>query len=260
MNDLLNKPATPRSRHFNLKLAVAAVSITYALFGVYGKSFGDAFFGIILALIAFLDEYGFDTNRYVDAARQKLQRFYRQGDKIARVLVFTIGVGGTALIVDWIFNLNVIPIDAVDPWIKRLAPALVIAATTLFLVTFFSKFFYQLNVTVADRISNRIEITLYLAASLFIVSNIVFWIGINVENALPSSSTDLNRYDPGQWADISPWWQNLLLSLVLISLVWLTASFIWAFSRYAEYYWRDVPLNSKPKRAQNQDGRSTKSK
>ncbi|MFD2052176.1 hypothetical protein ACFSQT_03290 [Mesorhizobium calcicola] len=251
MNEILTKPATPRSRHSNLKLAAAGVSILYAASGIYAKSFGDVFFGIIMAFMAFLDEYGFDTNRHVDAARQKLQRFYRQGDKIARILVFIIGVGGTALVLDGIFNLNVIPIDAVDPWIKRLAPALVIAATTLFVVTFFSKFFYQLNVTVADRTSNRIEVALYLTTSLFIVSNTVFWIGINVENMLPSSSIDPNRYDPGQWADISPWWQNFLLSLVLISLVWLIASFIWAFSRYAEHYWRDAPLNSKSKTAQN---------
>src|SRR5262249_18459978 len=127
VNDTLSKQVTSKSRHFNLKMAAAGVSILYAASGIYAKSFGDVFFGIILASMAFLDEYGFDANPYVDAARQKLQRFYRQGDKIARILVFIIGVGGTALVLDWLFNLNVIPIDAIDPWIKRLAPALLIA-------------------------------------------------------------------------------------------------------------------------------------
>ncbi|PLU02356.1 hypothetical protein BMJ32_13105 [Sinorhizobium medicae] len=191
-----------------------------------------------MAFIIFFDEWGFSAEQKLASARVNLQNFYRNGDKLARAFILVVAVGGNALVIDWLYNLDVIALDLVDTWIKRISPALIISSATLILVTFFSKFFYSLNLEHSDNQSLRIEVCLYLSASMFMIFNFIFWMGVKVESILPSKNSGGKAYNFGQWSDLSTWFNNFLISSILISLIWLIASTIWSFSRYAEFFWK----------------------
>ncbi|MDX0426882.1 hypothetical protein [Sinorhizobium medicae] len=238
MTKLSTEPPTQGAKHSILKLTAAAVSVVWALSGLYLGSFGDVYFAAIMAFIIFFDEWGFSAEQKLASARVNLQNFYRNGDKLARAFILVVAVGGNALVIDWLYNLDVIALDLVDTWIKRISPALIISSATLILVTFFSKFFYSLNLEHSDNQSLRIEVCLYLSASMFMIFNFIFWMGVKVESILPSKNSGGKAYNFGQWSDLSTWFNNFLISSILISLIWLIASTIWSFSRYAEFFWK----------------------
>ena len=219
---------------FNYSDAIAVVGVAYAIYASFNKSIGDAIFGIVLAMLGGLSKSTIANKRlsYV------LIDVFRHGDKVARLLIVTLAIGGSALSVDLIFSLNLFH-ALIDAAAKRAAIPLIALGLTFYVGCSFVKWFGLIDKEHLGSYSPHLMA--YLAS--IVAFNLFFssvMLGLPVEAVLSNWTNDAN--DSGA---VYPVWDTdstmfkILLVGIPISLIWSIAGLANSISEDTERRFRD---------------------
>ncbi|GLK86684.1 hypothetical protein [Ancylobacter defluvii] len=249
-----SKTRQSRSSTPYVKWIGGIITLIYAIFGIYHKSTGDVLFATSIATVGlFLVDP--DVTKKIDRSISeyiiRFFRFYRHGNRLSRIFIIVIAFGGTALVFDSTYRLDIIYIDAIEIIIKRLAPLLVVLSVTFYMASYVSNFFYNLNVNISDQTARKYEILFYMSVTLFIVSNIIFWPGFPTESFWQNDTKDkdgnvVDQLVYGDWKDLSEGFFPALYAAMGFSGLWSTTCILLILSRYTERLWAspDHPNNT----------------
>jgi hypothetical protein len=233
------------------KLAGSAIALGYAIYRYLTKedqagppldNNGDIVFGLVISFLLFWGELNFPTYKITRWIRDQLvvplRTFFAYGDRVARVLMIIIAVGGTALIVKEVFGLRLIP-DTIDFIVKRGGVILLGVTVALYSAMIVSKLSYELSHLRYDNSTVGNELAFYVS----IVSFCVTWALANggngkIDNLFTHSKTA--RETPFIWEEFG---LRLTYCLCLISVVWCICFGLNIISRLFEHYRRDRLLD-----------------
>ncbi|MES2884398.1 MAG: hypothetical protein V4709_06320 [Pseudomonadota bacterium] len=216
----------------------AALGFAYAIFGAVTQEIGDAIFGLALAGNSLLYEYAISPREAIE----RFRTFCQQCDRYARTAVVIAAIGGTALVVDAVFYLSLLN-QYIDPWAKRAGLPILFLAGSLFVTAWISNKIYSISMVEGDGDMRRIELPFYVMTALFILTNFAFFLGMPLEDFIPSCKDpnyadqpgcrdpNVTYYDAPNWATFA--WK-IILTFNLISFVWSAAMFLCLLSRYFE--------------------------
>jgi hypothetical protein len=209
-------------------------SVATLLFGVYklftAPTLGDGIFPLIIAVLLFFSEAKFVPSDFAE----KLRNLFKYGDKYARLCIFIIAIGGTALAVKLSIGLSLIP-DSVDFWFKRAAPPMIITACVMYLASLLSKLTFYLSDIKLDVSVNRFEFLFYLSAFLFCFFVALTSMGVGYMDTTVTSQP--NRQTSGYLWGLET--LKLLICATSISLIWATCYGLCVFSRLCEWVLRE---------------------
>jgi hypothetical protein len=163
-----------------------------------------------------------------------LRKFFGFGDKVARVLMIAISVGGTALVVKKVFGLNLLP-DEYDFIVKRGGAILTGITVALYLAMVVSKLSFELSQVCYDESTMGNELCFYVSIVVFCISFALFNSGNPLWDILGSS-------DPNHHIGPLPWGETTLrlsFCLVVISTIWSICFGLNVISRLFEHYRRE---------------------
>lgn len=210
------------------KLSAAAVALLFSVYRAISGNIGDSIFGVVIAILLFLGETSLTPKELVERCRS----YFYDCDIYARNMMITLGVGGTALCIDVVYGIDFLN-DSLDVWIKRISPALVLIGVALYFASIISKRIYEVSYFVRDESIRKYEIYYYGLVMLSILSVFLFFIGLPVEQYIPSS-----REHPIYFI----WDKDYVKAFgVLISIitVWKVSMMLCIFSRFLEWFWKD---------------------
>ena len=219
-----------------VKISVASLSVAAAVYGLYSGSVGDAMFGITIGIGALIEVGIDDPDRHFFRGIERLRGLFQNAARAARFLIAAIVVGGTLLVIDLPYDISFVP-QFVDPLIKRLAPALVVAALAFYCANIVSNAIYRTSEERRDKTLRRYEVFYYLSAIVLIISFTVLMLGTPVE-VVVDMATAANGQAPRTDKVTYPSWPFMpwaLIVVVLIGFVWGTGSFLCIVSREAEW-------------------------
>ena len=204
------------------------------MFAVYklftAPPFGDSIFGFVIALLLFLSE-----TRFIPADLVKnLRHLFKYGDKYARLCMFIIAVGGTALSVKEAFGLSLLP-DQVDFWVKRSGPPAIIIATATYFASILAKITFFMSDVNEDKSIKRFEFLFYVSSVSFYMFVLALFMGLNFMDTLVTSQPN-RQPSPYVWSALA---QRSLVCGTLVSLIWAICYGLCVFSRYCEWSLRE---------------------
>lgn len=208
------------------KLSASGIGVVYSIYAAFSGAVGNSLFSIVIALLLFLSAAQLAPKQIVE----KLRRFFYTSDNIARKFIVAIAVGGTALVIDIVYGLDFLQ-DWLDTWVKRLAPALILVSVCIYIASIVSKKIYRLSEINKDEFVKPYEISYYLLVFALVVSVTVFFIGVPIENHIPSSR---------QHGSLFAWSKDQLKAFsvfITICSVWNVGSLLCIISRYIEWAW-----------------------
>ncbi len=226
------------ARHHYARLG-AIVGFVYALASVFTKEPGDTVFGMALGTNALLYEYALSPRDIINVFREKFQKCGR----VARFSILVAAVGGTALAIDTVYNLSLLN-QYLDPWAKRMGLPIVLLAIALLAANWISNRIYVLSSQEGDEPTRRYELPFYVMVCIFALTIFVLFLGLPVEDIIPSCKDpnysdypgcrdpNVDYYDAPNWS--KPNWKAIL-TVNVITVVWLAALFICLWSRYSEW-------------------------
>ncbi|PDS61384.1 hypothetical protein CO653_33330 [Rhizobium anhuiense] len=221
-------------------------SIAALLFSIYklitSPIAGDAIFPFIIALLLFFSEAQFVPKNFSSS----LRKMFKYGDKYARLSIFVIAVGGTALTIKFFSGLSLIP-DTVDFWFKRSAPPLVATAIVLYISSVLSKVTYYLSDVEKDISINRFEFMYYISIVTFCISIFMAFMGLDYVDTLVTSQVGRTG-SPYVWSTPT---LKLFFCITIVALIWSICYGLCVFSRFCEWSLRERFQN---KGAANGDG------
>lgn len=225
----LAKPPTGTIVAWKLWAAIAVVA-----FGVYklitAPAVGDSLFSLIIAFLLFFSEAKFVPSRFaID-----LRTLFKYGDKYARLFIFIIAVGGTALTIKIFVGLPLIP-DYVDFWFKRASIPLISMASILYISSILSKITFYLSDIEDDLSLNRFEFLFYVFVIIFCLFVTLSFMGINYMDTAVTSQAKRVPSDL-VWG---PNTARFLLCVTMVSLIWAIGYGLCVFSRFCEWFLRE---------------------
>lgn len=203
----------------------------------------------VAALFGFLHELGDSRHQRVISFVATLRDAFRHSDKLARALIVSIAIGGTALVADAFYQLRLVP-DFIDPLVKRSSIPMVGVAIVLLLTSITSNRIRKLAATHGDRTTLGYEVCFYAAAFLLMFLTAAFWLGFPLENCIASAAEGANNLSLPACLTLDEQVNyavrivrlpaevlKLMLALALISLVWFIGFFACIMSRYFQCTW-----------------------
>ena len=214
------------------KLWAAGLTFIFSIYTFFTSANAvDAGFPAIISALLFFSEAKLVPADLVVGLRQ----FFKFGDKYARLLLFVIAIGGTALVVKRSFGLDLLP-DSVDFWIKRSGPPLIIVTVSAYLCFILSKLTFKASYVFKDLGVMRFEIMLYFSLCIFCLSSTLLLMGVNFMDTLFSHDPDKKASDI-IW---SPLWFHIFLCSTLVSLICSLCYGLCVLSRYFEWALRET--------------------
>jgi hypothetical protein len=210
---------------------------------------------IILAIgsfFGFLHEFGNSGNALALNATTAFRNLFRRGDRLARALIITIAVGGSALVVDQFYPFSWVP-DVIDPLIKRASIPLVVTACLLYSSSLISNRVRVPAHTHSDRVLLGYELCFYASCMALALCTWIFWLGFPIENCIQSSAKDALNLGLGKCLDLDAPTRptgigkldgamlKLMLVLCFVSFVWYVGFLLCLLSRYFQWRWTEAP-------------------
>ena len=206
--------------------------------------------GLIILLFTFVRPSDFMPKfvpRSTVYVGNRLRAFYQKGDKIVRVMMIALCVGGSAAICKFgIQNFSLLP-EGLDVAVKRLGPAL--AGSSIFVYPAFvlSKRVYILSEWRDDFIVRRYEVAFYVAVTLFCLSLFVTMACFKMEDYIPSAASENSWiYAKNGKSRLPGFDTDLLGKFLWFCCIWS----IWAIGlgsclllRFFDRTWRTVSSN-----------------
>lgn len=213
-----------------LQSTVNVLLILAALYNFATKELGLALALLLIACLNAVILWG----RSLKELREALRDFFYNADRLARYIVIAIAVPGSAIIVDQVyFNIDFIPWQLIDPWVKRLFLIFVVTAPMLFVTSLISKACYEISKLSNDSEMLVYEVPFYIATVLFLTANAIFMIGYPFEKWF----VDPNRQPPNL---IMPPWPgdlpNVFGATTLVFLLWCACFGVCILSRRVEWF------------------------
>ncbi|NKK60255.1 hypothetical protein GFM44_30860 [Rhizobium leguminosarum bv. viciae] len=209
-------------------------SIAALAFSIYklitGPVAGDAIFPFIISLLLFFSEAKFIPKNFAS----NLRKIFKYGDNYARLCIFIIAIGGTALSIKLFAGLSLIP-DYVDFWFKRSAPPLVSTAVILYISSILSKVTFYLSDVKIDVSVNRFEFLYYLCVIIFCISITTASMGVGYMDTAVTSQEDRVE-SPYIW---DPKTLRILFCVTTVSLIWSICYGLCVVSRFCEWALRE---------------------
>lgn len=209
-------------------------AIAVVAFGMYklvtAPAVGDSLFSLIVAFLLFFSEAKFVPSRFaID-----LRHIFKYGDKYARLLIFIIAIGGTALAIKLYVGLSLIP-DYIDFWFKRSSIPLLSIAILIYISSILSKITFYLSDIKNDISLNRFEFLFYVFVLVFCLFVTLSFLGISYMDTAVTSQT---QRAPGDFV-WSPYTARFLLCVTTVSLIWALGYGLCVFSRFCEWFLRE---------------------
>jgi hypothetical protein len=229
-----------RSAHSSIpwKLWATLVAVCFAVYKLFtAPPFGDAVFGLVIAVLLYASETRFVPSDIVTNLRQ----LFKYGDRYARLCIFIIAIGGTALSIKEAFGLSILP-DQVDFWVKRSGPPLVVIATATYFASILAKITFVMSDVHEDAAIRRFEFLFYVSSVSFYMFVLALFMGLGFMDTFVTSQHD-RQSGLYVWSDPA---RESLVCGTLVTLIWAIAYGLCVFSRYCEWSLREryVPTSS----------------
>ncbi len=237
-------PSVPEMNAPSWKFWASVAALAFSIYKlITGPVAGDAIFPFIIALLLFFSEARFIPKNFA----LNLRKTFKYGDKYARLCIFIIAIGGTALSIKLFAGLSLIP-DYIDFWFKRSAPPLVSTAIIIYISSVLSKITFYLSDIKADASVNRFEFLYYSCVIIFCVFITTASMGIGyMDTAVTSQEGRVES--PYIW---DPKTLKILLCVATVSLIWSICYGLCVVSRFCEWSLRERYTEAAP----NQNERS----
>ncbi|HEV2554789.1 MAG TPA: hypothetical protein VGV17_13605 [Bosea sp. (in: a-proteobacteria)] len=225
---------------FSFKYVKSIIGFVFMLYGANEKSTGDFLFGFILASCDVLEFILTNPAKTMLPYIIFIRKIFRSGDSLSRYSVIIMALGGSALILDRIFDINLIKTIPLDTLIKRIAPIIIINTIVIYVCIIVSKLIFDVSEVRLDNKSLKYEVLLYVSSLNFIIFNAFFWIGFNMEDKAIFGKIRPTDWNPGGWIDLHESIHKFFQAMTLISLIWFIGFLACCLSRYAEFYWKEL--------------------